>query len=367
MIVAIFLDISLATLVALVSAILVGYNADGSLELAVYVLCGSLAGALSLGHVEQLSAFLRATGYVVLANVLVVLAFRLGAGQLDTAGLIQLGVMAVGNALLAAIVSFVAYTYTAKLFGITTSLQLLELARPNHPLFRQLLLKAPGTYHHSIVISNMAERAAEAIGADALLARVGAYYHDVGKSVRAYFFAENQADGENPHDSLDPRTSAAIVISHTAEGLELAAKHRLPDKVRAFIPEHHGTGLATYFFRRASQQADGQEVDERDFHYPGPRPQSKETAIVMLADGIEAWSRANRPSTQAEMERVIRQVMNDRLVSGQLDESDLTLKELDRIRESFVSVLQGIYHPRVQYPEPTVQRGNGRGAQGSAA
>lgn len=363
MVVAAFMNVPLAIVVALVSAVMVGYNANGSLELMVYVLAGSMVGALSLAHVEQLGTFVRATLYVALTHIAVVLAFRLASQEYDAVGLAQLLGVGALNAVVSAILAFVAYTFTGKLFGITTPLQLLELARPTHPLFRQLLIKAPGTYHHSIVISNMAERAAEAIGADALLARVGSYYHDIGKTSRPYFFTENQTDGENPHDKMDPKSSAEIIISHTIEGLELADKFKLPEKVRAFIPEHHGTTLVTYFYRRATQQQDDRGVEEGDYRYPGPKPQSRETAIVMLADGIEAWSRANRPSTQAEMERVIRQVMNDRLVSGQLDECDLTLKDLDRIRESFVSVLQGIYHPRIQYPERTV-RHNGRNEAG---
>jgi hypothetical protein len=361
MVVAAFLNAPLAIVISVISAVVVGYNANGSLELMVYVLLGSVVGTLSLTHVEQLTAFMRAMLYMALAHIAVILAFWLSSQQYDALGLAQLLGVGVLNAIVSAILAFVAYSFTGKLFGITTPLQLLELARPTHPLFRQLLIKAPGTYHHSIVISNMAERAAETIGADALLARVGSYYHDIGKTSRPYFFAENQTEGDNPHDKLDPKTSAEIIISHTIEGLELADKYKLPEKVRAFIPEHHGTTLVTYFFRRANQQMDGQDVEESDFRYPGPKPQSRESAIVMLADGIEAWSRANRPSTQAEMERLIRQVMNDRLVSGQLDECDLTLKDLDRIRESFVSVLQGIYHPRIQYPERTA-RYNGRNA-----
>ncbi|MBC7234991.1 MAG: HDIG domain-containing protein, partial [Chloroflexi bacterium] len=213
-------------------------------------------------------------------------------------------------------------------------------------------------------VSNMAERAAEAIGADALLARVGSYYHDIGKTLRPYFFGENQSDGDNPHDQLDPRTSAEIILAHPEDGLRLARKYRLPDRVCAFIPEHHGTTLVTYFFRRASQESDN--VNEDDFRYAGPKPQSKETAIVMLADSIEAWVRANRPSTQAEMERVIRRVINDRLISGQLDECDLTLKDLDAIREAFISVLQGIFHPRIQYPERSTRRNNRKNASMNA-
>jgi hypothetical protein len=210
----------------------------------------------------------------------------------------------------------------------------------------------------------MAERAAEAIGADALLARVGSYYHDIGKTAHPYFYAENQSDMENPHQKLDPKTSVEIVIAHTTEGLALARKYRVPERVCDFIPEHHGTTLVTYFFRMASQESDG-DVREEDFRYPGPRPQSKETAIVMLADSIEAWVRANRPATQAEMERVIRQVINDRLISGQMDECDLTLRDLDLIREAFTSVLQGIFHPRIQYPDRAARTAARRNSQGN--
>jgi hypothetical protein len=204
----------------------------------------------------------------------------------------------------------------------------------------------------------MAERAAETIGADALLTRVGAYYHDIGKLTRPYFFAENQSNGENPHDKLDPKTSADIIIGHVTDGMDLARKYRLPDKVRDFIPEHHGTTLVTYFYRRASQDESVNPVDQDSFRYPGPRPQSKETGIVMLADGIEATVRAKKPATQADLERIIRQVINDRLVSGQLDECDLTLKDLDAIRQSFEGVLQGVFHPRIEYPESITRKPN---------
>ena len=364
MLVAIFMDIQLAIVTSVLTALVIGFNAGGSLELVVYALVGGAIGALSLWRMDQLSAFIRATAYVALANAATILAFHLQSQVYDTVGLLQLLGMAIINAIISSSLTFAAFSFTGKLFGVTTSLQLLELARPTHPLFRQLLIKAPGTYHHSIVISNMAERAAEAIGADALLARVGSYYHDIGKITRPYFFSENQSDGENPHDKLDPQTSADIIIAHTVDGLELARRYRLPDKVRAFIPEHHGTNLVAYFYRRANQDSGDQEVQEESFRYPGPKPQSKETAIVMLADSIEAWVRANRPPTQAEMERVIRRVINDRLISGQLDECDVTLKDLDGIRESFISILQGIFHPRIQYPERS-SRGSDRSAPGA--
>jgi putative nucleotidyltransferase with HDIG domain len=350
MVVALLLDMQLAVMVSMAGAVLVGLSAGSSLELGVYTLMGSLLGALLLWRLDQLGLFIRTTVYLAVLNMAVILGFRLYSHSYDAVGLLQLLGAATANALLSSSSAFVAYTFIGRAFGIATSLQLLELARPNHPLFRQLLTNAPGTYHHSIVISNMAERAAEAIGADALLARVGAYYHDIGKTARPYFFVENQTDGENPHDTLSPLDSAQIIIAHTQDGLELARKHRIPERVCAFIPEHHGTTMVTYFYRQANQESD-EEIREEDFRYPGPKPQSRETAIVMLADGIEAWVRANRPGNVAEMERVIRQVINNRLVGGQLDECDLTLSDLDKIREAFVSVLQGIFHPRIQYPD----------------
>ena len=363
MVVTILLDGHLAIVVSAIMALVVGYNAGGSLELAVYAFVGGTIATLSLWRLDHLGMFVRAAVQVALANAAALLAFRLRTPAYDPTALAQLLGMALVNAVLSSSLAFVAFAAIGRLFGITTSLQLLELARPTHPLFRQLLIKAPGSYHHSIVVSNMAERAAEAIGADPLLTRVGSYYHDIGKIVRPYFFAENQSDGQNPHDNLDPKTSAEIIIGHTLDGLALARKYGLPDRVRDFIPEHHGTHLVTYFFRRANQESDGEDIREEDFRYPGPRPQSRETAIVMLADSIEAAVRANRPGTQAETERVIRQITNDRLVAGELDECDVTLRDLDHIREAFYEVLQGVFHPRIQYPEKAQRHAARHGAE----
>jgi putative nucleotidyltransferase with HDIG domain len=203
----------------------------------------------------------------------------------------------------------------------------LELSRPTHPLFRQLLLKAPGTYHHTILVANMGEEAAERIGADGLLTRVGTYYHDIGKTVRPYFFTENRVGHVNPHERLDPRTSARIIISHVQDGLDLAEKHRLPSAIRAFIPEHQGTGIVLAFYRMAVKAASDNgnsnpsEVREEDFCYPGPKPQSRETAITMLADGCEARVRSMEPGSAEEMEEIIADTIRARLEEGQLDES----------------------------------------------
>jgi putative nucleotidyltransferase with HDIG domain len=214
-----------------------------------------------------------------------------------------------------------------------------------------LLLKAPGTYHHTLIVSNMAEEAAVAIGADSLLTRVGSYYHDIGKIIRPYFFIENNTDGENPHDRIDPYTSARIIISHVSDGVDLAKKYRLPPGIIDFIKEHHGTTRVEYFYHKAVQMKnDPSEVDESAFRYAGPKPHTSETAILMLADSCEATVRAMHPQTSEEMLELIRSVISRRLMSGQLDNSPLTLRDLTLISEAFVRVLQGIHHPRVKYP-----------------
>jgi putative nucleotidyltransferase with HDIG domain len=287
-----------------------------------------------------------------LANVAVILAFRLPDQELDLLGIVQLVLASVSNGGLSAILTLGGFFLLGSVFDITTPLRLMELARPTHPLLRQLLLKAPGTYHHSLLVSNMAEQAAEQIGADALLSRVGAYYHDIGKTVRPYFFVENQADGINVHDRLDPKTSAQIIVSHTKDGLDLARKYRLPGKIQEFIAQHHGVGTVSYFYQQALQHEGGAgTANEDDFRYPGPRPLSKEVAIVMLADGCESAVRSARPTSAEEIDELVRKVINDRLLRGELDDSDLTLRDLDKIREAFTSILQGVFHPRIKYPE----------------
>ena len=232
-------------------------------------------------------------------------------------------------------------------------MQLSELSRPTQPLLRQLLLKAPGTYHHTIVVSNLAERAAAAIGADALLARVGSYYHDIGKTVRPYFFTENIADNSSPHEKLDPLTSAQIIISHVTDGIDLAQKYRLPPRIQDFIREHHGRSLTQFFYTQAQRQAgDSATVDPESFRYPGPNPRSKETAILLLADSCEAAVRSVRPNTREELEKFINKLIDGRVADGVLNQCDLTFKDLQTIREVFIQVLQGVHHPRVTYPEP---------------
>ncbi len=284
--------------------VLVGWLSAGDVALMAYVFLPGLVGAIKLRRGERLASFAWAAVYVAATNILVVLAFRVGGGDWDMRGLAELIGAGFFNGLIAMTLTLLGVYLVGALFGVTTSLQLMEISRPTHPLLRQLLLKAPGTYHHTLIVANMAERAAEAIGADALLTRVGAYYHDVGKTIRPYFFIENRSDDTDPHARLDPYTSAQVIIAHVKDGIDLAHKYRLPKRVTAFIPEHHGTQLVSYFYHQAVKQAgSAAEVDRTQFQYPGPKPQSRETAITMLADGAEATVRSKRPATVEELDK----------------------------------------------------------------
>src|SRR5581483_6017113 len=231
-----------------------------------------------------------------------------------------------------------------KAAGITTALELIELSRPTHPLLQKVLREAPGTYHHSLIISNLAENAAQQIGADALLCRVGAYYHDVGKTISPQYFVENQFDGLNPHDAIDPRESTSILHQHVTEGDKLARKYGVSKRIRDFILQHHGTTLPIYFYEKAQAQTPGVIIDENEYRYPGPKPQTREAAIMMLADGVEATTRAERPANSTEIRAVIDRIIDTRIREGQLDEAAITLRDLDLIRTAFLEVLQGLYH-----------------------
>jgi putative nucleotidyltransferase with HDIG domain len=353
MVVTVLMNPELAIVFTLVLAALVGYITGNSLELAGFVAAGGLMAALVLRRVERVNAFFRAGIYVGLTNVVVVLVFRLPDAGTDTVGLLTLTAIGLVNGALAASLTLAVFFVVGNIFDITTSLKLLELSQPSHPLLRQLLLKAPGTYHHTLMIANLAEEAAERIGANALLTRVGAFYHDIGKIRRPHYFTENQMSGPNPHDTLGAGTSAEILRGHVTKGLELAKQYRLPSRVRAFISEHHGDGFISFMYQKAIEEAggDASKVDARHFRYIGPKPQSKETALVMLADTAEAISKSKQPGSVEELEALVDKAIKLRMDQGQLEDCDLTLRDLQVIRQSFVDTLKGLYHTRVEYPE----------------
>lgn len=353
MLIACLVNVRAALVVTAAFALVVLYLSESNTLLASYMLCGGWAGALVLGRAERISSFLWAALAVFVSNVLTTLAYRVPFEGMSNPQLLQLLFVLLLNGGLSSSIALLGYFGLGALFGITTSLQLNELSRPTHPLLRQLLLKATGTYHHTIVVSNLAERGAAAIGADALLARVGAYYHDIGKTVRPYFFTENINDDASPHDKLDPLTSAQVIISHVRDGLDLAQKYRLPGPIQDFIREHHGRSLVQYFYIRAVRAAaEGETVDPEQFRYPGPRPRTKETAILALADTCEAAVRAMRPGTREDLALLVNRLVDERAAEGELDECPLTFRDLQAIRTVFVQVLLGVHHPRITYPEP---------------
>jgi hypothetical protein len=348
MLVGILFDQQLAVVVALVMGIVAGFASGQALDVGALVIIGGAVGALRARHIQRLGAFFWAGVVVSATNLAVVLAFFLPSPDLDPNALLAAGLMAATAGGLAAAITAVTFAPLGNVLGATTVLHLLELAHPSQPLFRRLLLEAPGTYHHCVVISSLAERAAEAIGGNPLLARVGAYYHDIGKVVRPYLFIENQVNGVNIHDTLDPHTSAKSIMAHVQDGLDLARKHGLPQRVQDMIPQHHGTKLVSYFYARARAISD--DIKEEDFRYPGPKPQTKEAGILMLADGVEASVRASRDHSQVTMERIVSDIIAAHVTDGQLNECDLTLRDLDVIGKAFCGVLQGVYHPRIAYP-----------------
>jgi len=322
-----------------------------SLRMTLVTGFGGLAGVFAVYRAERLNRHLVA-GVAVTVMVMAVL---MGVWLLDaerrTLDIPWMVAAAGVNGFLSAFIALGAFLGLAFLFGITTRVQLMELAQINQPLLRRLQNEAPGTFHHSIIVGNLAERAADAIGADSLLVRVGCYYHDVGKLLQPGFYVENQMGGENPHERLEPKVSAQIVSEHVRGGLELARKYRLPQRVAAFIPEHHGTRLVTYFYRKASQERG--EVDATDFTYPGPKPQTRETGLGMLADSVEATVRGSPDHSPERIDALVEEVITERAMEGQLDDCDLTLRDLKTIAESFKATLRGVYHPRLEYPEPT--------------
>ncbi|MBI2246965.1 MAG: HDIG domain-containing protein, partial [Armatimonadetes bacterium] len=348
MLIAVLLRPRLALYTAGVLSLLVGLMAGGDLRLALVTFVGSTIGVYAIKKIGHRTDLIVAGLWVGAANVLTVMAIGL-VDQLPWLTVLRDMGHALGNGLLVGIIAIGTLPYLEQLFGLVTPIKLLELSNPSQPLLRRLQIEAPGTYHHSIMVANLAEAGAEAIGADSLMVRVGAYYHDIGKIRRPVFFIENQIGVDNPHDKMSPSLSALTVQSHVRDGLEYAKEHGLPKTVASFIPQHHGTSLITYFYHQAKER--GESADESTFRYEGPRPQTREAAIVMLADAAEGAVRSMGRPTPDRIEQVVRRIIRERLEDGQLDECDLTFRELDVIASVFVRLLASMFHPRVEYPD----------------
>jgi putative nucleotidyltransferase with HDIG domain len=261
-----------------------------------------------------------------------------------------------GNSLITSVIVLGVLPLFEYLFRTVTNISLLELADFNQPLLQRMIMEAPGTYHHSLMVGNLSDAACRAVGANALLARIGAYYHDIGKIEKAEYFSENQTLQDSKHDHLSADMSKMVIMHHVREGVELAKKYKLNGRLIDFVQQHHGTALVYYFYRRALEAPqEDRQVREEPFRYPGPKPSSKETAIVLLADSVEAATRALKDPEPAKIEQMVHKVVNNKFIDGQLDECDLTLKDLEKICEVFIHILSGIYHSRVSYPETTLK------------
>lgn len=348
----IFINSEVSLVHAAICAPLAGllYN---SLPVVLYSLLGSIIGAHGVRHCDRRGTVFTAGMKVSVVNLAMVLAFQLFQESIFSMQTVYCVVFSLASGLITAVLASGGIPFLESLFQYTTDIKLLELTNLNSPVLRELMVRAPGTYHHSVVVGNLVEAAAEAINANPLLARVAAYYHDIGKITKAQYFIENQAGGENRHDKLSPNMSALILISHVKEGAELARQQRLGQPIAEIIRQSHGTALIKYFYQKALEQvAPDQVIDEHEFRYPGPKPQTREAGLVLLADAVEAASRTLSDPTPARIQGLVQKIINNIFIDGQLDECELTLKNLHEIAWSFNQILTGIYHQRIDYPQP---------------
>ena len=366
MLVRLVLSAETAALFAIVIAPVAGLQLGGNISYALYTLVGSLVAAVGASRVTQRGTLLRAGAKVGAANLGMIAAILLFQEQPSAPqtviALIAVGVAGfLGGCLAGGIVSALA-PLVESVFGYTTDVKLLELANREQPLLRELEIRAPGTYHHSMMVGHLAEKAAEAIGANTLLAKVGGYYHDIGKMRRAHFFVENHTihQGENRHDKISPSMSARIIQAHVKDGLELGRQHKLVPGIMQAIGEHHGTSIIRFFYEKAKEMLDpekGEQVEEHEYRYPGPKPQTREAGILMLADSVEAASRTLADMSPARVQQLVQRIINNYFRDGQLDDCSLTLRDLHAIARSFIDTLSAIRHERIDYPEATDSEG----------
>lgn len=361
MLVRIILNSEVALVYCAICAPLLGIMFGNSIPVVIYSLLGGIIGAHGVRQCQYRGTIYSAGLKVSVVNLALALPLQVFSDNFFTSQSLYIIIFALVGGVVNAMIVAGTVPVMENLFHYTTDIKLLELASFNSPVLRELMIRAPGTYHHSILVGTMVEAAAEAIHANPLLARVAAYYHDIGKSSKPLYFIENTSGGENRHDKLSPSMSALILISHVKEGVELAREKRLGLPIIDIIRQHHGTALITYFYQKAKtvDDAEARNVDERDFRYPGPKPQTREAGLVMLADCVEAASKTLTDPTPARIQGMVQKIINNIFIDGQLDECELTLKNLHDIAKSFNRILAGIYHHRIDYPEPAFKV-NGR-------
>lgn len=347
-------NVEISIVFSLALSLFSAFGLSNSFELTIFYIFTSFFAAIILGNGKRLSSFIFAAIAIGISGSIVVLAFEFSDPTSDFVGLVTLCSVSFLNGIASSSIALLIQYLLAQILGLPTPLHLMDLSRTDHPLQKYLLQYAPGTFQHSLQVSNLAEQAAEAIGANSLLTRVGTIYHDIGKAINAPFYVENQIPGHlDAHDDMEAKVAAKEIINHVHEGAKLATKYHLPPRIRDFIYEHHGTQITRYPYNREliKQNNDSSKIDETDFRYPGPIPQSKETAILMLADGCEARARAELPANETEMRNLVEKVFDRCIREGQLENSPLSLKDLKIIKESFISTLINTHHPRMIYPD----------------
>ena len=352
MLIAISLDTKIALLITVFLSFLLSFILGGDINYILVAVISGIVAIYSIRKATQRSSLTRAGLMVAGINVITISAL----GLINNEGyyiILKEDLWGILNGFLAVILTIGTLPFLESFFDITTSFKLMELSNPNQPLLKKLIVEAPGTYHHSIVVGNLSETAAERIGGNGLLARVGSLYHDIGKIKRPYFFTENQEAYKNVHDDLEPSLSALVIASHVKEGVELAKKHKLPKDIIDIISQHHGTGLITYFFHRALKEngSTTDKIAEENYRYSGPKPQTKEAGIILLADSLEAATRSLTNPTPTRIKTLVKEMIQKNLENGQLEECDLTLKDLNKIGDSFSRILIGMFHTRVEYPD----------------
>jgi putative nucleotidyltransferase with HDIG domain len=352
MLIAISLNPNIAILLTVILSLLIGFIPGGGLNYVLVSIISGIVAIYSIRKATQRSSLTRAGLIIAGVNIITISAL----GLINNEGyylILQNNLWGILNGFLAIILTIGILPFLESYFDITTSFKLMELSNPNQPLLKKMILEAPGTYHHSIVVGNLSETASEEIGGNGLLARVGAIYHDIGKIKRPYFFTENQEAYKNIHDEMEPSLSALVIASHVKEGIELAKKSKLTKDIIDIIAQHHGTNLITYFFHRAlkENESSNDSVAEENYRYSGPKPQTKEAGIILLADSLEAATRSLTNPTPTRIKTLVKEIIQKNLENGQLEECDLTLKDLDKIGDSFSRILTGMFHNRVEYPD----------------
>lgn len=335
-----------------------GYSAVMQMDIALYIVFGGLSSLIFVRNIEKRTQLSKASGIVAVTNLLFILFYLLmSQSNITWMDCLFYTIVAVLSGFFSGALTIGILPFFESVFGILSTMKLIELSNPNHPLLKKILTETPGTYHHSLMVANLAEAACEAIGADGLLARVGCYYHDIGKTKRPAFFVENQISGINPHDSLPPERSAEIIIAHTTDGAKMLEKHKMPQEIIDIAMQHHGTSSLKYFLFKAKEC--NEVIDESKYYYPGPKPQTKEAAVVSIADSVEAAVRSMNKPTPEKVRELVQSIIQGKVQEDQFDECDISFKELKIIEQILCETLNGTFHSRIEYPKEKQEEKNG--------